>query len=117
MEFQWLSQLGDLDPRWVLGGVFAVGLLLGSLVAFLLTRPGRRRLEHENTALNTQLRSDAAAAQERLAALAQAEERLAGAFGRLANDALAQHSDSFLRLARESLGKHQERAKHHRYSI
>ncbi|UCG73430.1 MAG: DNA recombination protein RmuC [Chromatiales bacterium] len=110
MELDWLSKLGELDPNWVLGGTFAAGLLLGSLVVFLCTRPGRRRLEHDITALNTRLHSDAAVAQERLEALAQAEQRLAGAFGRLANDALAQHSDNFLRLARESLGKHQERA-------
>ncbi len=110
MDSRWLTALSTLDPDWVLAGVFAAGLLLGALLVFLFTRRGRRRLEHEITALQTQLRSDAAVAQERLEALAQAEQRLAGAFGRLANDALAQHSDNFLRLARESLGKHQERA-------
>jgi DNA recombination protein RmuC len=110
MEYAWLKDLGTLDPRWVLTAVFAAGMLVGSLIAYVTTRPGRRRLEQDITALNAQLRADAAVAKERIEALTQAEERLAGAFGRLANDALAQQSDNFLRLARESLGKHHERA-------
>lgn len=110
MDMAWLSDLGAIDPRWLVAGVFAAGLLIGSLITFGLSARTRRGLEHEITSLSAQLQSDAAVAQERLEALAQAEQRLAGAFGRLANDALAQHSDNFLRLARESLGKHHERA-------
>lgn len=110
MDMTWLGDLATMDPRWLLAGVFGVGLAVGGLLVFAFTRRGRRALEHEITDLKARLREDAAVAEERAAALAQAEQRLAGAFGRLANDALAQHSDSFLRLARESLGKHQERA-------
>lgn len=110
MDMTWLNELGAADPRWLLGGVFGIGLAAGALLVFALTRRSRRRLEHELTDLKARLRSDAAVAEERIAALTQAEQRLAGAFGQLANDALAQHSDNFLRLARESLGKHQERA-------
>ena len=43
--------------------------------------------------------------------MTQAEERLAASFAELANKSLSQNSENFLRLARESLGKHEERAK------
>jgi DNA recombination protein RmuC len=110
LDTAWLQQLASTDARWLLTGAFAAGLVVGALVVFVFTRRAQRELEHEVTALNARMQMDAAVAEERLEALAQAEQRLAGAFGKLANDALAQHSDNFLRLARESLGKHQERA-------
>lgn len=110
MDIGSLAELGALDLRWLLVGVFAAGALLGSLVTYAVHGRRRRQLEHEIVSLHAQQKSAAAVAQERLEALALAEQRLAGAFSRLANDALAQHSDNFLRLARESLGKHQERA-------
>ena len=110
MDIGSLAELGALDLRWLLVGVFAAGALLGSLVTYAVHGRRRRQLEHEIVSLNAQQKSAAAVAEERLEALALAEQRLAGAFSRLANDALAQHSDNFLRLARESLGKHQERA-------
>lgn len=108
--FPWPQLMNSVDWRLLVAGLLVCGALLGALLAILLGRPRRRRLEKQLAGAEAQLRSDAAVAEERLAALTQAEERLSGVFGRLANESLSQQSETFLRLARESLGQHQEKA-------
>lgn len=110
IELPWLTEFGDLDWRVAAAIVFALGMALGSVLLSLFSGPRRRRLERELAAAESHRAAEAAVAEERLAALAQAEERLTGVFGKLANDTLSQQSETFLRLARESLGQHQEKA-------
>ena len=106
-----IDQLLAQDPRWLLAVAALAGLVAGALLVALITAPARRRQAETIRGLESRVRTETALAEERALALAQAEERLAASFGRLANDTLAQHSETFLRLARESLGKHHERAK------
>jgi DNA recombination protein RmuC len=86
------------------------GAALGALIATLRARERRAALDMELARLQAQLGAEESRARERAAALAQAEERLAATFGRLAGDSLSRNSESFLRLAQEHLARHQERA-------
>ncbi len=90
---------------------FTLGLLAG--VALYAQRNRRIRFQHqaEIDALRGQLKTQADIERERLAAQEHSEQRLAASFAELANKSLTQNSDSFLRLAKQSLGTHQERAK------
>lgn len=87
------------------------GLLLGVLVTSLwaLRRIGalRTRLAVSEAALST----DEAIARAREESVRQTEEKLAATFGNLATESLKDNSESFLRLAREHLGQHQEVAR------
>ncbi|RMF98628.1 MAG: DNA recombination protein RmuC [Gammaproteobacteria bacterium] len=111
---QWLNQIAPGGGILVLGAVFGAGLLLGLALCWLLA--GRRlkrqlrALTEQAAALEAQLKTEAALAAEREAALARAEERLADKFSKLAHESLSRHSESFLRLARENLGKQQQQA-------
>ena len=81
----------------------ALGLLLG------LARSGA--LRRELAIKETELRAHSVAAVERERALEMATERLGSVFDQLANRQFQSHSETFLKLARETLGVQNERAK------
>jgi DNA recombination protein RmuC len=81
----------------------AVGLLLGLRRTVTLTR--------ELAAKDAELRARAAAAAERELLLDAAAERLGAAFHELADRQFRSHSETFLKLAGETLNVHTERAK------
>ena len=91
----------------------AVTFVLLIVVSLLRLRSSRRAAKFalEVQLLRGQLRNEEALARERATALQQAEERLEAAFGRLAHLSLSQNSETFLRLAQEKLGTHQEQAR------
>jgi len=105
-----LMQINPQSLTW-LGSAFGVGVLCGIGFCFLWLRRTMNRQRAEIDALQALLKTQAEIEKERLAAMNFAEQHLAASFAELANKSLAQNSDSFLRLARESLGKHQERAR------
>ena len=84
-------------------GGLAIGLLIGLWRAMALTR--------ELASKDAELRGRAAAEVERERMLALAGERLGTAFNQLADRQLQSHSDTFLKLARETLSVQTERAK------
>ncbi|GMW05762.1 MAG: hypothetical protein AMXMBFR8_05590 [Nevskiales bacterium] len=96
-------------------GLGALILIAGAaLGAALVTLVGRRRnaqLLADIARLDGELRTKDALAGERAATLAQAEERLGAAFGRLAGESLSRNSEIFLRLAQENLARHQQTAR------
>ncbi|HET7132737.1 MAG TPA: DNA recombination protein RmuC, partial [Gammaproteobacteria bacterium] len=98
----------SFDPVWLYGlGAAAIGLLSGWLL-------GARRagaLRHELAVKEAELRQRASLDVERERALALASERLGSTFGELADRQFRSHTETFLKLARESLSVHQERAK------
>jgi DNA recombination protein RmuC len=94
---------------FILTGVLAFAA--GAFVVYALSRRTQTELVSRNTALQAQIKGDEKIEQERVAALTQAEQRLAASFSKLANDSLTHSSETFLRLAKESLGKHQEQSK------
>src|SRR5690606_15013761 len=84
------------------GAALAVGLLAGVGLGYVR----RVRLQAELDVRNAEIDSRESAEAEREAALALAEEKLRASFGRLANEQFRQHSETFLKLARENLGAH-----------
>ncbi|HET8698532.1 MAG TPA: DNA recombination protein RmuC [Gammaproteobacteria bacterium] len=98
----------SVDAVWLYClGAAALGLLAGWLL-------GARRagaLRHELAVKEAELRQRASLDVERERALELASERLGSAFGELADRQFRSHTETFLKLARESLSVHQERAK------
>jgi DNA recombination protein RmuC len=84
-----------------------VGLVLGLLIGALRAARLRAALQVKDVELGDRARLDT----ERDQALALASERLGAVFGKLANEHLRSHTETFLKLARASLGTHHERAK------
>lgn len=104
----WSAVIGDMDPRWLTA--IAGGILLGLLLAVLWVN---RRLSDLRTKLavaENSIKDQEALEKERQAALELAEEQLTGAFGALSRESLKANSETFLTLAREHLGTHQEKA-------
>ncbi len=95
----------------LLGLCGATGILIGAAGWALWSRNRRRRVEAELAEVRGELKSQQALTDERRLTMEQAEKQLAATFAELANKSLAHNSDSFLRLARQNLGLHQERAR------
>ncbi|MFW2403756.1 MAG: DNA recombination protein RmuC [Gammaproteobacteria bacterium] len=95
----------------MLGASAAIGVIFASVVFGWWRRRTRIRLENELMDVRRELKSQETIAEERRMTMQQAEQRLAGTFADLANKSLTHNSDSFLKLARQSLGTHQERAR------
>jgi DNA recombination protein RmuC len=83
------------------------GLFVGLVIALIVRGRARRRFE----ALDREIKNQATLEHERAAALNLASEKLSHVFGRLANEQFQSHTETFLKLARENLGTHHERAK------
>jgi DNA recombination protein RmuC len=88
-------------PSLLLG--IALGLVAGGIAAWLVGRGTTARLEERAAA-------ERRAGEEKLALLEQAESKLRDAFAALSAEALRQNNQSFLDLARTSLGEFQQSA-------
>jgi DNA recombination protein RmuC len=104
----WQVWLADPNLRLALAvsGGFALGLLIAALVAS--SRLGKLR-----TAIavaEAELHNREALEAERKAAIEHAENQLGAAFAELSRSSLRSNNEAFLALAREHLGRHQERA-------
>ncbi|MDH3421018.1 MAG: DNA recombination protein RmuC [Gammaproteobacteria bacterium] len=101
-----------LEGEWQLPAILAgAGFLAGLLIGWGLTYIGRIKLKHALAIKETELKAQARQDTEREQAFSLATERLSGVFSQLANQHLSSHSETFLKLAKESLGSHHERAK------
>ena len=103
----------EIDPQWLeFGGpALLAGLLLGALLAWLITRVRRQRLEAENDDLRDRIKSQEAIQNERDAAFQAASGELARSFAELANRSLQSNSETFLRLAEQKMSVQNEQAK------
>jgi len=88
-----------------------VGAIVGLVIGLWIDRHKRQSLRHALELKDAEIKTQAHLDHEREEALTLATERLSAAFGQLANQQLQSHSETFLKLARESLGSHHERAK------
>ncbi len=100
-----------LEWWWPYAAAAASGLVLGIGVTAIIAHGRGLRLRTELRVREEQLKHQEKLELERQAALDLAQERLGAAFGNLANEHLRSNTETFLRLARESLGAHHERAK------
>jgi DNA recombination protein RmuC len=107
MSWQQICTNEQLAWLWPALGGLALGVLIASLWALPRIGDLRTRLAVSEAALNQQEAVETAREQT----LRQAEEKLAATFGSLASQSLKSNSESFLTLAREHLGQHQERAR------
>ena len=103
----------QIDPVWIeIGGpALAAGLVLGGLLAWLVTRGPTRRLRAEKDQLTARIKDQETLQAERDSAYEAATSRLATSFAELANQSLKANSETFLRLAEQNLGAQQEKAK------
>jgi len=103
-----------LTLNFTLGISIAIALLLGILLgALIASARGRKRAEAlhlEVAVLKAQVKTEEQLEQERQAALNLTLERLKSSFDAVAGQSLRTNSESFLQLAREHLGQHQQRA-------
>ena len=90
-------------------GTGLAGAVIGWLIGLSLGRSKRQKLIHALDLKDAELKNQAHLDVEREEALTT--ERLSTPFGQLANEQLQSHFGTFLKLARESLGSHHERAK------
>lgn len=93
-------------------GVFglALGAALGALWTASRARGAHEALLQDKAALAASLEAERRNASEKLAVLRDAESKLREAFSALSSEALKQNSESFLQLARTSLGEFQKSA-------
>ena len=103
----------QIQPVWIeIGGpALLAGLLIGTLIGWLIFRSRQRRLEELNRLLETKVKDQDAIQAERDSAYEAATTRLATAFSELSSQSLKANSETFLRLAEQNLGAQQERAK------
>ena len=103
----------EIDPRWLEFGSPALlaGLALGILLAWLVMRQRRKRLEAENAELRERIKGQEALQNERDAAFQAASGELARSFAELANRSLQSNSETFLRLAEQKMSVQNEQAK------
>jgi len=103
----------SLDPVYLEVGAPAlgVGLLLGLLIMWLVARRREQRLLGDLEQAESNLKSQEDIQQEREAAFELANAKLTQAFTDISNRSLRANSDTFLKLAEQNLGTHQEKAK------
>ncbi len=89
---------------------FALGAAIGALGYAAWQRGRQTALETELAAVRGELKSQQALAEERQQTMQQAEARLSSAFAELTSKQFNDYSESFLRLAKQSLETHHERA-------
>ncbi len=89
----------------------ALGVLVGALVVGFGAQRRLSKVTLERAVLEARLKTQEALEREREQALAAARDKLASTFKSLAGESFASHSDTFLKLAQENLGKHHEHAK------
>lgn len=96
---------------WVLAALcLCLGTLLGALLVTWRSRKRAEALHVELAILKAQVKTEEQLAQERQQALNLTLERLKASFDSVAGQSLRSNSESFLQLAREHLGQHQQRA-------
>jgi len=98
--------LADWLPLLLAAG----GAVLGALVTLLALQPRAIRLRAQLAVAESRLEARTLADEERAAALALAEQRLARVFDDLARRSLQDNSRSFLQLARQNLEVHRSHA-------
>ena len=88
----------------------ALGAALGAAWSASRARSAYEQLLQEKASLTASLAAERRAAEEKLAVLKDAETKLREAFSALSSEALKQNNESFIQLARASLGEFQKSA-------
>lgn len=105
-----MSAAATQNLFWILAAAGLAGLIVGAMVAGLYLLNKISRMRARNSALEAQLKSQDQLQEEREEALKQAETRLAASMIEQTGKSFREHSETFLKLAKENLGGHQEKA-------
>ncbi|GBF31190.1 hypothetical protein MnTg04_01144 [bacterium MnTg04] len=105
-----MSAAATQNLFWILAAAGLAGLIVGAMVAGLYLLNKISRMRARNSALDAQLKSQDQLQEEREEALKQAETRLAASMIEQTGKSFREHSETFLKLAKENLGGHQEKA-------
>ena len=104
----------ELELTWQLGVAVGIAVLIGALLAYLLTRARMDKtisqLNEKNNQLYTQLQIEQAQHLEKIQALKESREQLKESFSALSKHALDANNESFLQLAQQKLGLFETRA-------
>ena len=95
---------------WILAGAGLAGLVGGAMAAGLYFLSKMSGIRASNSALESQIKSQDQLKDERQEALQLAESRLAASMVEQTGKSFRDHSETFLKLAKENLGSHQEKA-------
>jgi DNA recombination protein RmuC len=96
---------------WIVGALcLVIGSLLGALFVSWRSRARTESLHVELAVLKAQVKTEQQLEQERQDALKLAMERVTSSFDSVAGQSLRSNSEMFLKLAREHLGQHQQKA-------
>jgi DNA recombination protein RmuC len=103
----------SIDPVYLQVGLPALGLglVLGLLLMWVISRKKSKKLEDELEQAEFRLKNQEALEEERKAAFELANARLVDVFSDISNRSLRANSDTFLQLAKQNLETHQEKAK------
>lgn len=103
----------NIDQQFLEIGLPAlgIGLLLGLLIMWFIAHQRRKRLLAHLDQAEANLKNQEALQEEREVAFELANARLKEAFADISNRSLQANSDTFLKLAQQNLGTHQEKAK------
>lgn len=103
----------SIDPVYLEVGApaLSIGLLLGLSIMWLIARQRQKRLLAELEQAEAKLKNQESLQEEREVAFELANARLKEAFADISNRSLQANSDTFLKLAEQNLGTHQEKAK------
>ena len=104
----WQTIITGLDVRLILAG--AGGILLGILLTAIWAIRKLARLRTQIAVTESTIQTQAAVESERVETMQRAQAELGHTFRELARESLKDSSQSFLTLAEEHLGKHQEKA-------
>ena len=104
----WQTIITVLDVRLILAG--AGGILLGILLTAIWAIRKLARLRTQIAVTESTIRTREAVESERVETMQRAQAELGHTFRELARESLKDSSQSFLTLAEEHLGKHQEKA-------
>ena len=105
-----MSAAATQNLFWILAAAGLAGLIVGAMIAGLYLLNKISRMRARNSALDAQLKSQDQLREEREEALKQAETRLAASMIEQTGKSFREHSETFLKLAKENLGGHQEKA-------
>lgn len=102
-----------IDPVYLEVGApaLAIGLVVGALITWLVSRQRHKKLAQRISEAESHLKNQETLQAEREAAFEVANSKLTRAFSDLANQSLKSNSENFLRLAEQNLGTQQEKAK------
>ena len=105
-----MAAVATQNLYWILAAAGVAGLIVGAMAASLYLLNKISGMRARNSALEAQLKSQDQLHEERQEILKQAETTLAASMIEQTGKSFREHSETFLKLAKENLGSHQEKA-------